>query len=241
MPGRQPRGPRRHTKLRVRRIGTVPGANCPVPKDASAASLNEPTSSRSSVTLPLVGNLTTGWRRNGKWTPGSTVLCRPGVSREPARSPVMASSSAKPNATGRSPGGMDHRCGVRRYSGASICLSGPGGSITATVRSASISGAFVEISDHGWRPLTTVELSAERATPEGTCICVAAAMIVRVTPHGVGLVFDELNSSLFALLSAQPGYHKPEGAIRAETGTTETIRSNASTAARGAREAAVRS
>ena len=153
----------------------------------------------------------------------------------------MASSSAKPSVTGRSPGGMDHRCGVRRYSGASVCLSGPGGSITATVRSASISGAFVEISDHAWRPLTTVELSAERAKPEGTCICVAAAMIVRVTPDGVGLVFDELNLSLLALLSAQPGYHEPDGAVRADPGTTGTIRRNASTAALGAHEAAVRS
>jgi hypothetical protein len=153
----------------------------------------------------------------------------------------MASGSAKPDVTGRSPGGMDHRCGVRHYSGASICLSGPGGSITATVRSASISGAFVEISGHGWRPLTTVELSAERATSEGTCFCVAAAMIVRVTPDGVALLFDELNSSLLALLSAQPGYDEPAAAIRADTGATCRIRGNASTAAPEARTVAVRS
>jgi hypothetical protein len=153
----------------------------------------------------------------------------------------MASSSAEPNATGRSSGGMDHRCGVRRYSGASICLSGPGGSITATVRSASISGAFVEISGHGWRPLTTVELSAERATSEGICICVAAAMIVRVTPDGVALLFDELNSSLLALLSARPAYDEPAAAIRADTVATGRMRGNASTASLEARTVAVRS
>lgn len=153
----------------------------------------------------------------------------------------MTSRRAEPNVTRRSPGGVDHRCGLRRHSGVSICLSGPGGSITATVRSASISGAFVEISDHEWRPLTTVELSVERATPEGTCICVAAGMIVRVTPDGVGLVFDELNSSLLALLSAQPADHEPAVAIRAEARMTGAIRGNASTAALEAREVAVRS
>jgi hypothetical protein len=132
----------------------------------------------------------------------------------------MAASSVEPNITGRSSGGMDHRYGVRRHSGVSICLSGPGGSVTATVRSASISGAFVETSGHGWRPLTTVELSAERATSEGICICVAAAMIVRVTPDGVALLFDELNSCLLDLLTAQPGYDEPAAAIRADTGAT---------------------
>ena len=152
----------------------------------------------------------------------------------------MASSSAEPNVAGRSSKGMDHRCGARRYSGESICLSGPGGSVTATVRSASISGAFVEISGHGWRPLTTVELSAERATSEGISICVAAAMIVRVTPDGVALLFDELNSSLLDLLSAQPGCDEPAAAIQADTGATGRIRGNASTAELEARTVAVR-
>lgn len=96
---------------------------------------------------------------------------------------------------------MEHRHGARRQVVLGVLVRSLGGeSVHAVVRNVSISGAFVECSSDRWRAFTTVEVVATCSDSCGEPAWQVTAMIVRVTPDGIGVLFDELNTTVEVVL-----------------------------------------
>ncbi len=112
---------------------------------------------------------------------------------------------------------MDHRCGERRPVGITVLLRRRGweGWIVGHLEDLSISGAFIR-APRGSLPLHAqvrleMSLSGDRAARLMHC----NAMVARVGPTGVGLVFDGLApAALRPLLRASRGGARPEARER---------------------------
>jgi len=92
---------------------------------------------------------------------------------------------------------MEHRHGVRHQMMIRASIRGPNGdSMRAVVCNVSISGAFIRLPECKWRTFTTVDVCAMFPGPYGELARDITAMIVRVVPDGIGVMFDKPDTNL---------------------------------------------
>jgi hypothetical protein len=101
---------------------------------------------------------------------------------------------------------MEHRCGQRGTVNMTILLRrrGWGGWLVGELTDVSISGAFVRVPAGAFSSHALIELEASR--PGMRRMMRSKAMVVRSTPEGIGILFDELRPEGLAPLfdSARP-------------------------------------
>lgn len=107
---------------------------------------------------------------------------------------------------------MDHRCGTRRPIGITLLIRrrGWGGWKVGRLENLSITGAFVAVDPGDFSVHGTVQIEA---TPPGgavTGLMSCRAMVVRRTPEGLGLAFDQPRPPALEPLFRSPA--KPPGA-----------------------------
>lgn len=122
---------------------------------------------------------------------------------------------------------MEHRCGQRRAVNMTILLRrrGWGGWLVGQLTDVSISGAFIRVAGGALPNLALVEIEASQ--PGGRRMLRSKALVVRSTPDGIGILFDELRPAGLAPLF--DGQRPP---VRAGTGGHRPFRPGAASSAR---------
>lgn len=89
---------------------------------------------------------------------------------------------------------MEHRCGARRKTDLTVLVRrrGWGGSVVARLVDLSVSGARLEGPPEAFPLYSLVRLEATPPGGASTRLMVCTAMVARVGPDGVGLVFDQV-------------------------------------------------
>jgi len=97
---------------------------------------------------------------------------------------------------------MEHRCGLRRNLGLTVLVRRRGwaGSVVASLGDISISGAFIEGPPEAFPLHSLVQLEATPPGGASARMMICRAMVARVGPNGVGLVFDQVRPAGFAPL-----------------------------------------
>jgi hypothetical protein len=126
---------------------------------------------------------------------------------------------------------MERRCGTRRELNAAIKVKVPNaGWISARIRDLSMSGLFLSIPAEHFplRSVLTLELGVPRiASAAAAPFLVTAAMVVRTSADGVGLMFDEFGPAEIGELMAaldMPEQLTPWGAGVSSNAASEGFR-----------------
>lgn len=95
---------------------------------------------------------------------------------------------------------MEHRCGQRNDTNMTILLRrrGWGGWLVGELTNISISGAFLRVPAGAFACHALIELEASQ--PGARRMLRSKAMVVRTTPEGIGILFDELRPGSLAPL-----------------------------------------
>lgn len=122
---------------------------------------------------------------------------------------------------------MEHRCGPRHAVNMTILLRrrGWGGWLVGELTDVSISGAFVRLPAGALPNLALVELEASQ--PGSRRMLRSKALVVRSTPAGVGILFDELRPA-----GLSPLFDGRQPPARARTGSQRPFTPGAASSAR---------
>lgn len=112
---------------------------------------------------------------------------------------------------------MDHRCGERRPVRVTVLLRRRAwsGWVVGELIDLSVSGAFVELRAGRLPVHAQVRLEADCPGPGTARLMHCNAMVARVEPNGVGLVFDEVAPAGLAPLFARARQSATGGGVAA--------------------------
>jgi len=193
------------------RVATLPWKRPVLRRSGSSVLRRPPIFWLNGVDFRVAVNWKTGWRRS------ALSMTRRRVDRKPVKTirPGRRLRRRRPEVNRMATPLMEHRSGDRRPLDCAATVIGSNGRVTrGVVRDISLGGIFVEMGVAGRRRFDRVDVRFDFCAPGERRIYRVTAMVVRKTPHGLGLMFDRFRPGLLDTLVSECSAPEPVRGIQ---------------------------